>query len=412
MSDRSARCVLRFADAGELYASWRWIGDRAVYTAALPEAPLRQALAQLHGALPGTADSLESAVTTGAFTEFKSGMALAQQLSAAALPDALKAQVRAYRQAGAQLRIGVQPSPRTARVPWELLPVGTAPLLEFADVSLLAPRSVTQNPARTIRSWAQTSTLPLIVAVDPRVPGHAASSALGSVFGRPDPAGPLAQALHAHQQRGRITTAGEAVALLRRTDADRDWLSRQLRAGASRLLYAGHVTAAPAESGQSENTQLHLACGPQTAGFASLIRGHRPLTAKDLLLGSYTRDAEPRSGAEIWPMPARVALIGCDSGADHRFGEALGLVSAILHNGAELVTASRWTLPTDLAFAQYSGAQGHPLQDSVAAIDAAHESTDPVAAISGWQRRQFADWRKGTAGISPLLWAALATVTG
>ncbi|KAA0023883.1 hypothetical protein [Antrihabitans cavernicola] len=93
-----------------------------------------------------------------------------------------------------------------------------------------------------------------------------------------------------------------------------------------------------------------------------------------------------------------------------RFGEALGLVAAMIHGGAELVTASRWTLPTDAAYAAV-GSSGRPLQDAVSAIDDAHESADPVATINAWQRRRLDAWRaSGAIEHSPVLWSSFATV--
>lgn len=320
---------------------------------------------------------------------------------------------------GVRPHLRIQPSPRVAQVPWELLDVDLqhnangVRLLEIADVSLLAPASVVHATGRVAQSWSQTRQLPIVGVLDPRVPGFRADSSLGSVLGRMAADAPVAHLVAAHAANDRLRPpVTDSLAAFRREDLDRDWLGTELRSGASRLLYVGHVTAAPPESGRSENAQLHLACNATALGFAPVTREHRPLSAKDLLLGTHTLAADPTTGRDLWPIPSRVALIACESGGDLRFGEALGLVSAMIHGGAELVTASRWSLPTDLAFDRAGGThQGvRPLQDAICAIDAAHESDDPVQALATWQRERLSAWREHrTLNDSPVLWAAFAT---
>jgi hypothetical protein len=207
-----------------------------------------------------------------------------------------------------------------------------------------------------------------------------------------------------------VTTAVQAF---RRTDLDRDWLGEVLRAGARRLLYVGHVSGAPVDGGQSEDATLHLCCGPRTEGLVEPLRAHRPLSAKDLLLGTLSTRADGVPGARLWPAPPRVALIACESGGDLRFAESFGLASAMIHNGADLVTATRWVLPTDFAFHRLAALPEsvRPLSAAVTAVDAAHDATDPVRRLAHWQRDQLDRWRAG-GGIrySPLLWAALSCI--
>ncbi len=171
---------------------------------------------------------------------------------------------------------------------------------------------------------------------------------------------------------------------MRRTDLDRDWLSGALRKGARRLLYVGHVSGAPVEGGQSEDGTLHLCCGDGTAGLADPVRTHRPLSAKDLLLGTLPLRADGEPGGRIWPAPPRVALIGCESGGDLRFAESFGLATAMIHNGAELVTATRWALPTSFAFHQLADLPEsvRPLTGAIIAVDTAHEHSDPVGRLA------------------------------
>ncbi|MET7771297.1 CHAT domain-containing protein [Nocardia sp. NPDC005366] len=407
------------ADAGDLYMSWRWVGDIAPQGASmLPGKPVDDAVRLLAEALPtpSTPDGLEYALTRGAFADPGTEYALAQCLSRALLPSGLAEPLAALRHNGVRPRIRLQPSPRVAQVPWEIIaPAPTSRLIDLADISLLAPASIVHAPGRSARSWEHDRDLPVVAILDPRIPGFRADSALGSVLGRMSEPTPLTARMAEYAARGRLTPAvTQATEIFRRTDVDRDWLSETLRRGAARLIYVGHVTAADPESGRSENAELHLACTAESVGFAEPDRTHRPLSAKDLLLGTHTLSPKPLAGSELWPMPSRIALIACESGGDLRFSEALGLTAAMLTGGAELVTASRWPLPTDLAFQRIAGAapDSRPLQDTICAIDAAHELTDPVTALADWQRTRLAHWRDtGDIEYSPILWAAFATVS-
>ncbi|WP_405135324.1 CHAT domain-containing protein [Nocardia sp. NBC_01388] len=409
---------VRMADAGDLYLTWRWVDhDAPGGVGVVPEAQVEKAVLRFAGALPapGVGGGLEAALTSGELASYEAENILAQVLSATFLPYQLAVALYELHVRGVRPRLRIQPSPRVAQIPWELLaPDPGLRLVEIAEVSLLAPPGIVHAPARVARSWAQTREQPVVAVLDPRVPGFRADSALGSVLGRIAADAPLAALVAALAARDRLVPkVSDPVTAFRRTDVDRVWLGEVLRAGAARLLYVGHVTAAPPSSGQSESATMHLACTADTVGFAPAQRDHRPLSARDLLLGTYTLSAEPRSGPQLWPIPSRVALIACESGGDLRFGEALGLVAAMLTGGAELVTAGRWALPTDLAFQRMGGAgpECRPLQEAVCAIDAAHEQTDPVAALNDWQRTRLAAWR-ATGGIehSPLVWAAFATV--
>ncbi|MVU81484.1 CHAT domain-containing protein [Nocardia sp. ET3-3] len=420
---------VRMADAGDLYLTWRWAGESAPGGVGLvPEDQVEAALSRLAAALPapGRAGGLESSLTTGELSSFEAENALAQYLSATFLPYNLAVSLHELYVGGVRPHIRIQPSPRTAQLPWELIaPDAEVRLVEIGDVSVLAPPGIVHAPARVTRSWAETRSGPVVAVLDPRVPGFRADSALGSVLGRMDSAAPLAELVAAHAAADRLSPAvDDPVDAFRRTDLDRSWLSRALHAGAARLLYVGHVTAAAPESGRSESATLHLSCTAASPGCAPAYRDHRPLSARDLLLGTHALAAnhngsgaggrpEPRTGPDIWPIPSRVALVACESGGDLRFAEPLGLVAAMLTGGAELVTAGRWPLPTDLAFHRFAGTPdtAHPFQEAVCAIDAAHESEDPVAALNDWQRTHLAAWRDtGAIEHSPLIWAAFATV--
>ncbi|MFI9405404.1 CHAT domain-containing protein [Nocardia sp. NPDC052316] len=410
--------IVRMADAGDVYMSWRWAGDSAPRGAAmLPGEPVLHAVRRLADALPHPAEpgGLERSMTTGAFAAHDTEYLVAQALSRALLPQGLAAQLYELYQRGIRPHIRLQPSPRVAQVPWELIAPGPeVRLIDIADVSLLAPAGLVHAPQRTARRWTETQHAPVVALLDPRIPGFRADSTLGSVLGRMAAQAPLAERFAEYAVQDRLLPAVvDPTEVFRRTDIDRSWLSKALRGGASRLIYVGHVTAAPPESGQSEDAELHLPCTADTLGFAVPNRTHRPLSAKDFLLGTHTLLAEPTDGRELWPIPSRVALIACESGGDMRFTEALGLTAAMINNGAELVTASRWPLPTDLAFHRIAGApaHAHPLQDAICAIDAAHEQPDPVTALAHWQRERLQAWRtERTIEHSPLLWSAFATL--
>ncbi|MER8072924.1 CHAT domain-containing protein [Streptomyces sp. NPDC094034] len=407
--------LVRMADAGDLYISWRWTHElSATGVGLVPAAQLASALAALADALPG--EALEPALTTGALASYERELALAETLSRTLLPYGLAKQLYELYQRGVRPHLRIQPSPRVAQVPWELLaPDPGVRLVEIADISLLAPVSIVHAPARPARPWAATRRLPVVGVLDPRVPGFRADSALGSVLGQLREDAPVARMVGRYAAEGRWWPAvDDPVEAFRRTDLDRDRLGAALRAGASRLLYVGHVTAAPPASGESETAQLHLACTAEVVGFADPVRAHRPLSAKDLLLGTMGLADNPQPGGTRWPIPSRVALIACESGGDLRFAEALGLATAMIHGGAETVTAGRWTLPTDLAFHRLADADpsARPLQDAVCAIDAAHEREDAVLAHGDWQRERLAAWRElRTVEHSPVLWGAFATIS-
>ncbi|MCX4967574.1 CHAT domain-containing protein [Streptomyces sp. NBC_00654] len=439
MTDRPVVQV-RLADAGDLFMTWTWTsGARGFGTGHAPGAEVDRAVGALAAALPGAgpadgtgaggadgttgtagrairadgAEGMRRAFDSGAMAGHASEYRLARILSEALWPPGLTAQIRHVSAGGVRPRIRIQPSPRVAQVPWELLAVDgdDVRLIDLADVVTTAPVSL-RRPDRAGRPASDGGAVVLVL--DPRVPGFRADSPLGSVLGPPgsDPA--LLSLVRSRLDSGGVVppvrTAAEAF---RRTDLDRDWLSRVLREGADRLMYVGHVSSAPVGGGQSEDVTLHLCCGPGTEGLTDVVRTHRPLSAKDLLLGTLPFRADGAAGAELWPAPRRVALIACESGGDLRFAESFGLATAMIHNGAELVTATRWALPTNLAFHRLAGVAEsvRPLSEAVIAVDTAHEHRDPVHRLGRWQREQLDRWRTGgRIEHSPLLWAAMTCI--
>jgi tetratricopeptide (TPR) repeat protein len=416
---------IRLADAGDLFMAWRWVsGAQGFGTGHGPAAEVDHAVKALAEALPGPGDGMRRAFDSGAMAaDYPTERRLSLLLAQALWPPELTAQLRQVSAALGRPLIRIQPSPRTAQVPWELLVVDTdddVRLIEVADVVTTAPAALRRaRPAGSEPTPSTSGTAPVggvVLVLDPRVPGFRAESALGAVLGRPGADPELLSLVRRHLAAGSaVPSVDDAAEAFRRTDLDRDWLGDALRAGARRLLYVGHVSGAPVGGGQSEDAALHLCCGPQTLGLAEVVRSsHRPLSAKDLLLGTRTLRADGVSGDQVWPAPPRVALIACESGGDLRFAESFGLASAMLHNGAELVTATRWTLPTSFAFHHLAGLPENlrPLSEAVVAVDAAQDHPDPPHALGRWQRDQLTRWRTdGRIEHSPLLWAAITTIT-
>jgi hypothetical protein len=107
-----------------------------------------------------------------------------------------------------------------------------------------------------------------------------------------------------------------------------------------------------------------------------------------------------------WPMPARVALIGCASASDLGFAESFGVMLAAVACGADLIAATVWVLPTTAALGDAGDAD--PLAELTIAVDLALAADDPVAQLCAWQRTRLERWRaSGHRGDSPVFWASM-----
>ena len=420
--------VLRFADVGiATYGSLRIVGQpEHTVTWVVEEPLLLSALAELDGALPeptpgeSPVDALQRALSVGPFASQATELTLAYRLGVLLLSDAawrlLVENVVAPRAV-----LFVSPSARLARVPWGLLAVPlvrpspdelvrarvaaitqegpTAAripwpaadidtlteghrLMELVEVLMAVPANI-ENAPRGSLAWGRRAGHPPLLVLDPRVPNQRPDSSLGSVLGRPHPDTLLAR----HFSRLLAETAVQpavaaSVELFRRADSDRSWLAAMLAEEPSRMLFVGHATAA--DSGRADQAALHLA-------------DERPLTASDLM-------------ALQLPMPPRVALLACASGGDYRFDEATGLVAAIVLAGAQLVTATLWSLPTTAGYRQFARSpDGDPMGEAIIAVDEAHRADEAGCAVNRWQRAQMRRWRDGDATASPVYWAALVT---
>lgn len=384
--------LVKYAEAGDGYLSWRWVdadgpGDYAGVARIAADAldAVRSTLADaVPDPLPGEsiADGVDRAMRRGAFAHPDSTAELARRLGDVLIPDELAATLR---DASQRSLLRIQPSPSLTRVPWEMLRVGLdgAALDDLADVVCSAPATVSARAHHAV----PTSGDRLVAVIDPRVPGQSATSALGSVLGRPTDDSPLASLL----THGELSPAAATYPeLARRVDIDREWLRTNM-IGAGRLLYVGHVSAAADPDADSVAAALHLCC-TDADGI------HRPLSAFDLLTGGFR-------------FPPRTALIGCNSGGDLAHPDGMGLSMAALATGARLVTATRWAVPTNRAVALAGAlADRMPLEELVTAVDDAHRDVDPIRALGDWQRSRRAAWfADGHPADTPLLWAALTT---
>lgn len=385
--------VLRYADVGvATYASLRVVGQpETTVTWVVEESALATVRNLLADALPdprpteNVRQALERALTAGSFADSTGEQHLADVLGEHLIP------ADGWQLIGEQSHpaLFVAPTGRLAQVPWSLLARPAASgerLIELADILLAAPPNIANAP-RASAGWDERRDSAALLILDPRVPGQRPDSALGSVLGRPDPNGALTQHFAAvRARRDVLPEVSATVELFRSTQADRGWLARQLTCSPSRLLFVGHATAADGDVGHADRAAVHLA-------------DEQPLAAGDLM-------------AAQLPIPPRAALLACSSGSDYRFDEATGLVAALILGGAQLVTATLWSLPTAAGYRQFCCAatdSSDPMAEAVIAVDTAHEARDAGRAVNAWQRAQLMRWRDGDSTASPLYWAALVS---
>lgn len=402
---------LKLVDADGLLYSWRWqhnLGPTGTVLLGreLVQGTLDELSLALPTPLPGetTSQALRRSLSQGPLTDPQREMALSAKLAHALFPFPLAMQLNALLERGMRPHIRIQPSPSTGQVPWEALYVDAGErVIDNVDLSVLPPATVRNAPERRISPWDPAGKV--VGVLDPRIPGFGDTSELGSVLGPIVPDSPLTQLVSQLGPRLVPGVDDAAVSAFRRRDVTRDRVE-DLLTDAARFIYVGHVTTA----GHGLDARMHLSCGADTTGRAGLIGAHRPLTAADLVLGHRPDTLRP------WRMPNRVALIACESGGDVMFAEPTGLVAAAIHGGAQYVTSTRWTLPTDKGlrhFARGATDDTAALADVVIAVNDAHEAADPVAALNTWQRWQSRRWSEtGDPRFSPVTWAAFSTTMG
>lgn len=429
--------VLRFADVGiATYASLRIVGQPArTVTWVVEETILLAALQEIAAALPDprdaetAVDALQRALVDGALATAEAELTLAYRLGVLLISAAgwellqeCVSDPRAVLLVAPSARLGRVPwgllalpavrpevtamlaarqeaitpdGPRPAAIPWVAGEIGTLTegfrLMEFVDVLMAVPANIAHS--RRV-NMPRPEADPLLI-LDPRVPGQRPDSALGSVLGRPGPdTVPARYYADLMRRRNVFPRVGTAVELFRRTDTDRRWLADALAGGPGRLVYVGHASTGDG----AERAALHLACNASIEGYGDPVGDHRPLTAADLMSAGL-------------PIPTRVALLACASGGDYRFDEATGMVAAMVLGGAEMVTATLWSLPTSAGYRRFvGGGPDDPMGEVVVAVDTAHQAgTDfeAACAVNRWQRAQLRRWRGGDSAAAPVYWAAL-----
>lgn len=317
---------------------------------------------------------------------------LAEQVLPAALQDRLDGHGP-----GDPLRLKVGAGGRWALLPWELLPLRDGRLLvDAADVQASPPVSLVHDRQRHPADPTDPDAVPLYV-VDPDS-GAAVNASV--VDGKRNPALDL--------WRDKVAAASGWA-----NDADgtppqvgRHDLSQALtQQPPTRMLYLGHCYSADTSTPAQTGLVLSDRARPEDPGSVRVSerrtadRWRRPLTARDLYEGE-----QGMPGHQVWPMPPRVALIACASGTDAAQHEPWGLVSIMINAGAEYVTGTRWTIPTDLL--------SHGATTAfAAAVDHAHDSPDPISSLGAWIRTTSQDWRAHPqeARLSPVVWAAATT---
>jgi len=352
------------------WLTWRW-GDGSFPLGVAQTDGLQPAVQRLRASLPLNEDrgALELALN-GALTRLDTETGLMRDLADALLPAELQRQLLSRAGEEGRLQVRVAPSRPASIVPWGLLLVGgELRLLEFADVSWLAPplpRDVGRAPQPP--SWEEVKSWPALHVLDPRL------AAQDQVLLSPDDA---------------LRIVGEPSGATAQNKVTGDSLSRSLHERTSRFFFLGHCAA----GGEEARRGLVL----------SDLRGgrHDPLTAAELI-------ADPKR----WPMPPRAAVVACSSGSDMADFEPFGLATALLHNGAGLVQATLWTIPTDSALREHGEGTEGAFLALARGLEVAQRSDDPVATLHAWQRERLQDWKdRPSLDTSPLLWGSAMTMT-
>ena len=246
---------------------------------------------------------LEKLGLYGPLTRYDDERKLMQELSRALLPDDLCRQLIEATAEGERVEVRVAPSPPAAVVPWGLLVLDDDDmrLLDVADVSWVAPilpRDIDPDAPEVTPATGGRA----LHIVDPR-------TSRGRVLSeRFDPCD-----CHGHGAE-RFFAQGNGVEELRDV----------LDAGAgkiARLLMIGHCA-----TGASDAADTVFLMGD---GEANKLRASRLVRE-----------------AGRWSMPPRVGVVACASGTDLTQHEPFGLGTALLINGAEVLHATLWTLPS------------------------------------------------------------------
>jgi hypothetical protein len=426
-------------DRERSYYFWQWLepelSPRQAYT--IDRKAINALAERISAAIPvqrsgETEEAMaERVLTKEAFANLEEERKLSSALSSLLLPTILAEEIagRFIDNGRTPIHVRLLPSALSAQMPWVLLPipvpqqdgtVKTMRLIEVADLTYEVPAGIHVGRARLAEPWTD-DTHGVLYVVDPltKVTGQVLDDQGVAAF------------------KSRLEMTGTVHSGLQ-SDFTRHLLHQILTAPVppARLVFVGHVVTSDVLPGAAS---LILSDDEKTFGVMRVIERkkrkgkNRPLSALDFLEGTQnsqtrlldlrqeeripadrvvwpTDHHSPTSGSEIWPMPPRVALIACNSGADMRNPEPFGLALSLVNAGAELVTATKWALPTDAALGLFGGSTSHAFVNMALSVDDAHATADPVVKIAQWQREKLREWEvTGAIDASPILWASLST---
>ncbi|WP_327745152.1 CHAT domain-containing protein [Streptomyces europaeiscabiei] len=317
------------------------------------------------------------------------------------LPPVLRAYLASFRpQETPMTTVVIAPGPELGRIPWELLALREEDDLRAVEVASirggLSPASLVDLARPAANENAGGAALRI---VDPTADDQAEDAP--PIYPAGLPTRWTSESDRKRETVSRGCTREQFGELLNQ----REW---------ARVLFFGHVESGDAVS--PTTSALRFSTAVQTG------TDRQPLRADDGRVLESGEEAHALSARvwlhapNRWPMPRRVALIACEAD-DSRYVEQAGLTLAAVNAGARIVTTTRWTCPTDQSV-NVAGDNVLPGEGATTAmalaVDRAHESADPVAAIRAWQCRQLAAWRSAAQmqelrQAAPLTWACLLT---
>lgn len=387
--------VLIQGDDFDGYSAWFawWLGTSSPHVWKVFGDEERSARAALDAALPTPAagERLDQALARafhGAFARPSTERELMARLADALLPDGIPG-LRALLDAGREVEIRITPAPSCAHVPWALLVIddGTGRRVRLGDVATIVDEVPAAFHVGRARVADDVEDAPVVTVIDP------------------DLGVPRTRLFTDDQRRALAIPGGDAPGS--RIDA---WaLSDRLREPTRAFVFVGHV------EGAAGGTSMRLS--PAIADGLPPDAALGRLSAADLVLGTSAEGGD--TGAALWPMPARVAIVACNSGGDLGRREPFGLVVSCLNAGARWAVATRWVLPSDRAFRAgpvIGPADPQPLAEVAAAVAAATNGQDGTRLVVGFVRACLRRWEElpddapqmARVAASPLTWGALA----
>lgn len=361
---------------------WSLTGhDGTIDAGAIAMASLEPVLTRLLAALPtpldGEAGGNVARAQSGALAQPGTARQLTGELGNLLIPSTLRQLALTGAGSGQPVSLVVAPAPALGRVPFGLLGLGKADLqlVHGAVIRLGASAALLEHARHRQPGQFNGHVLGVIDPCGREVAEPSRKKATLNLLDD-DHLGEMGVTGWAWLQNrpvlsryGHLAELGTVTNLARQATISE--LSRALRTtGAGVLAYIGHVSNASDDA-------------PANAG---LVLDDDSLYARDLLYDDKGR----------WPMPPRVALLGCGSGGAQA-PEWLGLAPASIWAGAQIVAATAWDLIDEPATWN--------LAEEVVSI--LHGSPDPAAE---WRKRfinHLADWQSDRNAPYPLSWAAI-----